>query len=171
MNPTDVSFQELETILAKECEAHEQLLSAATSVNSAMKESDLATLQRHTADLDEQVFQIGKLEEQRESLCSTLTRALGFTAQRTIKLAAIIEKAPAAIREKLVSLHALLKSALTKISYINISNRILLEEGLRLVHGQLQLMTRSGVQFEHYHARGNRATAALPYHPFINRTV
>jgi hypothetical protein len=171
MNPADVSFKELETILAKECEAHEQLLGAAASINSAIKESDLATLQQHTANLDEQVFQIGQLEEERKTCCSALSRALGLTAQGAVKLTAIIERAPAAIREKLAALQTLLKNALSKISHVNVSNRILLEEGLQLVHGQLKLMTQPGIRYTHYQSRGDRATSALPYHPFINRTI
>jgi hypothetical protein len=171
MNPSNGSFQELEAILAKEYEAHEQLLTAVASVNSAIKGSDLAALQGHTGRLDEQIFQIGRLEEQRQECCSALARTLGLAAQGTVKLAALVEKAPEALREKLAALHGLLKKAVATISRINISNRILLEEGLQLVRGRITVMTQPSEQFAQYRSRGNRAAAALPHRSLINRTI
>jgi phage I-like protein len=159
MNTTNASFEELETILSREYDAHAELLDAAMQVNAAVKESDLETLRLRTAHLDEKVSKIAEIEEQRTACCGTA------------RLAAIIGQAPPYLREKLYNLQTSLKAMLHKISRVNVANRVLIEEGLQLVQGTLALTMQPGVRFAHYRERGNRATAALPFHPFINRTV
>jgi hypothetical protein len=170
MNDTDTAFEELETILAKEYEAHEKMLSAATEVNVAIKKNDLATLQKNTSNLDEQVFQIEQIEEKRLACCSRLSLSIG-TGSEPVRLAAIIEKAPPLFREKLGQLQTALKNAIAKIAQITIANRILIEEGLTMVQGQFAIIMQSGMRFAHYEHKGGRATAALPYNPLFNRTI
>ena len=170
MNSTEMNFEELADILAKECEVHEHVLQASRLVNSAIKESDLDTLQKHTAYLDSQVFQVGQLEERRKDCCGALARALGI-GRPQVRLAALIEKAPAAIAGRLAGLHGSLRGALDKIFQMNVSNRVLLEEGLQLVRGRLELVVQSAGHFGGYGQRGGRATSKLPLHPFINRTA
>jgi hypothetical protein len=170
MNTTDTVFEELETILAKEYEAHEHLLSAATEVNAAIKKNDLTTLQTNTSNLDEQVFQIEQIEEKRMACCGKLSCSIGISSE-PVRLAAIIEKAPPLFREKLSLLQTALKNAVAKIAHITIANRILIEEGLTMVQGQFAIIMQSGIRFAHYEHKGGRATAALPYNPLFNRTV
>jgi hypothetical protein len=170
MNAVEMNYKELETILAKECEAHEQMFQATQAVNNAIRESDLPTLQKHTAYLDGKVCQVEQLEERRRDCCGALARGLGL-GRMPVRLAALIEKAPAAIAGKLAGLHASLRNALEKIAKANVSNRILIEEGLQLVRGRLDLVAQAAGRFDHYGQRGGRESAELPLHPFINRTI
>lgn len=170
MNDSNTVFEELQAILSREYEAHEHLLSAATEVNSAIKKNDLAALRKFTSNLDEKVFQIERIEERRQECCGALSRTIGFPAGN-VKLAAIIEKAPPLLKEKLTQLQAALKNALAKIAQLMVSNRILIEEGLAMVQGRFAIIMQSGARFAHYQRKGGRAAARLPCNPLFNRTV
>lgn len=170
MNDTTAAFEELQTILAREYEAHEQLLSAATEVNSAIKKNDLAALQKHTSNLDEQVFQIERIEERRVECCGSISQSIGVPAGN-VRLATIVEKAPPLLREKLAQLQTALKNALAKIAQLTVSNRVLIEAGLAMVQGQFAIIMQSGARFTHYEHKGGRATARLPCNPLFNRTI
>jgi hypothetical protein len=170
MNDHDTGFQELATILSKEFEAHEKLLSAATGINAAIRKSDLDTMQKRTSDLDEEVFQIQLIEEKRMECCSRLSRSIGIPGEK-VRLGAIIEKAPPTFREKLGTLQTALKNALAKIARVTVSNRILIEEGLATVKGHFAIIMRSGSKFAHYQQKGGRVMAALPCNPLFNRTI
>lgn len=170
MNDNTMVFEELQTILSKEHEAHEQILCAATEVNNAIKKNDLMTLQKHTSSLDEQVIQVEQIEEKRMECCNRLSKTIGMPGKE-VRLAAIIEKAPPLIREKLTRLHAALKNAIAKIAKITIANRIMIEEGLAMVQGQFAIIMQAGKKFSHYQNKGGRASARVPYNPLINRTI
>jgi hypothetical protein len=170
MNASALTFEELENVLAKECEAHEQMLQAAQAVNAAIRQSDLETLQKNTAYLDGRICLVEQLEERRKDCCGALARSLGI-GRASLKLSALIEKAPAAAAGKLAGLHTSLRGLLEKIAKVTVSNRILINEGLELVRGRLNLAAQSAGRFDHYGQRGSRATARAPLHPFINRTV
>jgi DNA repair exonuclease SbcCD ATPase subunit len=170
MNSTELAFEELETILAKECEAHKQMFRAATQVNSAIKESDLSTLQERSSYLDCQVAAVERLEQQRGECCALLSRTLGI--ERTIvKLATLIEKAPERFREKLSVLHGTLRQTINRISAINVSNSVLLEEGLELVRGRMSLIANPSERFTQYRQGGRMKSSSSCMHPFINQTV
>jgi flagellar biosynthesis/type III secretory pathway chaperone len=170
MNSIETNFEELTTILSKECQAHEHLLDAATGVNEAIKESDVPTLQMRSAHLDGQVSAIEQIEKLRGECCVTLSRELGIE-RTTVKLASLIEKAPARFREKLATLHRALKEIINKISTVNVSNRVLLEEGLELVRGRLSLIANPVDRFAQYRQGGRLKSSSMPLHPFINQTV
>lgn len=170
MNDSDMAFEELEVILAREYEVHEHLLRAATEVNAAIKKNDLLTLQKHTSNLDEQVFQIEQIEEKRMECCSRLSRSIGIRGEN-IRMATIIEKAPPLFGQKLKQLQAALKNALAKITRITIANRILIEAGLTMVQGQFSIIMQAGTRFAHYEHKGGHAVGTLPYNPLYNRTV
>jgi hypothetical protein len=170
VNDNDTIFEELETILSKEYEAHEQLLCAATEVNAAIKKNDLTVLQKHTSILDEQVLQVELIEEKRRECCGKLSHAIGISIEK-VRLGTIIEKAPPSFREKLAQLHASLKNTVAKIAKITLSNRIMIEEGLAMVQGQFAIIMQAGTKFAHYQNKGGRAAAAFPYNPLYNRTI
>ncbi|MBN2038265.1 MAG: flagellar export chaperone FlgN [Chitinispirillaceae bacterium] len=170
MNSTDCAYEELEAILTRECDAHEQLLTAATKVNSAIKESDLATLQNHTSHLDAKVAQIEQIELQRTDCCKALSRSLGID-RTPVRLTALIEKAPPRFRDTLSRLHRSLRSVLEKISNINVSNRVLLEEGLELVRGRFSLIATHQERFTQYRQGGRISGSKTMLHPFINQTI
>jgi hypothetical protein len=170
MNDTTTVFEELQTILAREYEAHEHLLNAATEVNCAIKKNDLAALQKHTSNLDDKVFQIEQIEERRKECCGAISQTIGFPAGN-VRLATIIDKAPPVLREKLAGLQTALKNALAKIAQLTVSNRILIEEGLAMVQGRFAIIMQSGARFTHYRHNGGRAAARLPCNPLFNRTA
>ncbi|MCU0608634.1 MAG: flagellar protein FlgN [Chitinispirillaceae bacterium] len=170
MNPTTAGFGELETILERETEAHEQMFNAAIQVNSAIKQKDLPAIQKQTASLDEHVVQIEKLEERRKECCASLSGGLGLNRE-SVRLATLIGKAPQACRDKLAQLQASLKSAVERIAKITVSNRILIEEGLLLVQGQFGIIMQSGSPFTNYRQYGNKAMSSLPCQSIINRTI
>jgi hypothetical protein len=170
MNSVDSIFEELESILANEYTMHEHLFNAATEVNAAIIKNDLNALQQQNAALDEQVFQIGQLEERRMECCARLSHAIGLSGER-VRLAAIIEKAPPFIREKLGMLHKALKNAIAGIRRITTTNRTMIEKGLAMVQGQFAIIMQSGSKFANYQHTGGRATATVPYNPLFNRTI
>ena len=172
MNDTAVAFEELESILVKECEMHELLLDAATGVNVAIKKNDLNTIQKHTGFLDDQVFQIEQIEARRIECCGKLSSAIGIPGKK-VRLGAIIEKAPPLFREKLKALQAALKNALAKIAKIMVSNRILIEEGLRMVQGQFAIIMQSasGSQYQQYQRKGGRSAPKHSSNRLFNQTI
>jgi hypothetical protein len=170
MNSIEMNYEELASILDKEFEAHEQLLSAATQVNDAIKGSDIATLQKRSSYLDKQVTMIEQIEQLRSDCCNALSRALGIE-RASVKLAALIEKAPARLHEKLSSLHRALKKLIGAISTINVSNRVLLEEGLELIHGRITIIANPADRFAQYRPSGRIRSTNAQLHPFINQTV
>lgn len=170
MNSIEMNYEELESILGKEFEAHKQLLSAATQVNDAIKESDISTLQKRSCHLDNQVSMIEQIEQLRRDCCNALSRALGIE-RTSVKLATLIEKAPARFREKLSSVHHALKKLIGNIATINVSNRVLLEEGLELVRGRIAIIANPTDRFAQYRQGGRLKSGNTQLHPFINQTV
>jgi hypothetical protein len=172
MNPTEASFEKLTSILEREYDAHEQLLGAAEGMGGAVKKSDLATLRKNTAEIDEQVSAIEALEGERLACCNELSTELGIRGNGPVRLGALIDRAPARQREKLAFLRASLRQTLRRISRNTVANRVLIEEGLLFVKGRIALVMQSGgARFAHYRAGGARAAAALPFHPFVNKTA
>lgn len=170
MNSVELNYEELSSILGRECDAHEQLLRAACQVNEAIKGSDITALQARSASLDNQIALIEQIEMQRSDCCGALSRALGIE-RASVKLAMLIEKAPLRFREKLAAMHRTLKEVLSRISTVTVSNRVLLEEGLELVRGRLSLIANPTDRFSQYRQGGRLKTTATPLHPFINQTV
>jgi DNA repair exonuclease SbcCD ATPase subunit len=170
MNSIEGNFEELTAILSNEYKAHEQLLEAASQMNDAIKESDITQLQKRSSYLDNQVAMIEQLEQQRNDCCKTLSRALGIE-RASVKLATLISNAPEQCREKLSSLHDALKKIITTISTVNVSNRVLLEEGLELVRNRLALIANPIDRFTQYRQGGRIKQAHASLHPFINQTV
>ncbi|MBN1129517.1 MAG: flagellar export chaperone FlgN [Chitinispirillaceae bacterium] len=171
MNSTELTFEELETILVKEVDTHHRLFRTATQVNEALKQSDLSAIQERSSYLDSLVALIERLELQRSECCALLSRKCGIDRAR-IKLGALIEKAPPRFREKLSSLHGALKQIINRISTVNVSNSVLLEEGLELVRGRMSLIANPSERFTQYRQGGRMNTASsTSLHPFINQTV
>ena len=171
MDPHNDYFKKLESVLAREYEAHEELLGAAERLGSAVKESNLETLRKCTAGLDEQVSLVARLDDERAACCTSLSAALGLEGSGTVRLGAIIDRAPQTLRDRLRSLHASFKAMLRKVSCVTGADRILLEEGLRHVRGRLRIAMQSPVRFVHYRKGGARSAESLPVHPFVNKTV
>jgi DNA repair exonuclease SbcCD ATPase subunit len=170
MNSIEMNYEELASILDKEFDAHEQLLSAASQVNDEIKGRDIATLKKRSSHLDNQVTMIEQIEQLRSDCCNALSRALGIE-RTSVKLATLIEKAPARLREKLSSLHRALKELIGTISTVNVSNRVLLEEGLELIHGRIAIIANPVERFAQYRQGGRLRSANAQLHPFINQTV
>lgn len=170
MNSPDARYEDLETILTREHEVHEEMTRAAADLNDAIRASDLDTLRMRSAALDEKVIRMGQLEEQRIDCCAAISRALGFRSAG-VKLAVLVENAPARFREKLAALHASLKKAIDNLSSITVSNHVLLEEGLGLVRARFALAAQPAGRFDRYRSGGSRVSAGLPCHSFINRTA
>jgi hypothetical protein len=170
MNSIEMNYEELESILGREFEAHGQLLSATTQVNEAIKGNDIPALQNRSSHLDSQISMIEQIEQLRGDCCNSLSRALGIE-RAPVKLATLIEKAPARFREKLSSLHRALKKLMGDISIINVSNRVLLEEGLELVRGRVAIIANPIDRFTQYRQGGRLKPANTQLHPFINQTA
>lgn len=170
MNSTELAFEELETILTRECEAHEGLFRAASEVNKAIRESDLGALQERSSRLDGQVVAIERLEERRGECCAVLSKNLDID-RSPVKLATLCEKAPQHFRDRLSKLHVALKQIVARIATINVSNTVLLEEGLELVRGRMSLFANPSNRFAQYRNGGRMRTSSAPLHPFINQTI
>ena len=171
MDPNNAFFKKLESILAREYEAHEQLLGAAERLGSAVKESDLATLRKCTAGLDDHVSMVARIEDERAEFCTALSASLGLAGRGALRLSAIIDRAPLSLRDRLRGLQASFKTLLRKISFVTVADRVLLEEGQHLVRSKLMLMMPSPARFVNYRQGGARAAECRQTNPFVNKSV
>jgi hypothetical protein len=167
---TDSAFKELEAILRKESGEHEKLLAIVHAINDAARAGNVEAVRRETARLDMQAACAERLEAERTACCAALSAALSLPKE-SVKLSAIVARAPEERRSILASLGASLRATMAGIAAVNRANRILCEEGVRFAQGKLDIILRSTARYRGYRAGGCRYTAALPVHPFINRTV
>jgi hypothetical protein len=125
-------IQELESILKQELDLHNSLLHVAKEFNGAIKENDIEMIQKKTTEQDEHICSIERLEESRNNCCKALHQQFNI-AINNIKLTHIIDKMPENWKSRLAQLHSSLKAVIQELSFINSSNRILLEEADRII--------------------------------------
>jgi flagellar biosynthesis/type III secretory pathway chaperone len=128
-NNNNNSFLELIDVLDKEYACHLLLLSAAEEMNTALKQNRVEDIRRTSKKYDEYTFTIKELEEKRlmlsDLICKKDTSKAGHA-----NLLMVIENAPEELKEKISNLRGKIKDIVAKISKINYSNQVLLQEAL-----------------------------------------
>ena len=162
-------LERLEQVLKAELDTHSALVVTARAFNQALKEENIESIQQHRAAHDEALCKIEKLEEQRIECCSVLAQSFGFS-KKQLKLAQLLDKIPEAWRARLSAVRQALKSKITELSKLTISNRILLEEGLRIIEHTFSLVQQGSNKYAGYGKRG-QSMVGPPLDSLINRTA
>jgi hypothetical protein len=161
-------LEKLEQILSVEIEVHDIFLAAAHEFNAAIKNQNLADIDRQRAIHDETICRIEQLENERISCCTVLAGSLGIV-KKPLKLGMLLEKVPQQWRNRLGSLQMALKSKIGELSKISTSNRILLEEGLRVVGSTFSFVQQAaGSRYAAYGKHG-RSVAGPALQSMVNR--
>ncbi|MBN1306374.1 MAG: flagellar export chaperone FlgN [Chitinispirillaceae bacterium] len=163
------NLEKLEKVLISELDAHTSLLRSGYEFNIAIREENIDKIDRQRAIQDETICRIEKLEEQRVACCTLLARSLGIV-KKPLRLAMLFEKMERPWRERLETVQQSLKEKINELSNISGSNRILIEEGLRMVGKTFSLLQQAGRKYAAYGERGQSVTGPARQ-PFINRTV
>jgi hypothetical protein len=162
-------FEKLERILKNELDVHHTFVTTAQVFNSAVREDNIGEIDRQRTAQDETICRIEKLEEERILCCSNLAARMGIT-RKPVKIALLIGKMPAEWRDRIAEVHRALKQKLMELSKITVSNRILLEEGLKVVTHTFSLIQQGEKRYAVYEQRGRTAPAGT-LQSIINRTV
>jgi flagellar biosynthesis/type III secretory pathway chaperone len=149
----DKELQELESILKSELELHDALCETARLFNDAIRSNDLALMQKHILEQDEKICKIEHLEESRITCCSELSKNIVSPA-KDAKMSAIIDAISPDWKKRLSPLQSSLKSVINKLSKINTSNRILLEEANTIINKTFDMIRHSQDHLQSYSAQG-----------------
>ena len=164
------TLEQLEQVLTSELDVHDAFLVSARQFNKAIREQDLAGIDRERGVHDATVCRIEKLEGERMSCCRVLAQSLGVRRD-PVKLNVLLEKLPAQWRERLGRLQDALKTRIAELSKLSTSNRILLEEGLRVVHATCSFVRQSaGSRYAPYGKHG-RTVSGPTVQTMINKTA
>ena len=163
------TLEKLESILKSELDVHVSFLVSALELNRVLREEDLVKIDRQRHVQDETVCRIEKLEEQRREYCAAIAQSLGI-AKRPVKMAMLIEKLPQQWRDRLGALQRALREKISELSKISVSNRLLLEEGLRIADNTIAMVRKVGRKYGAYGHYGQTLSSPLTT-SIINRTV
>jgi hypothetical protein len=163
-------LEKLEQVLHSECTVHDEFLGSAQEFNKVIREQDLAAIDRQRAVHDATICRIEKLESERIACCRVLAGSLGINRE-PLKMSMLLEKIPTRWRERLHTLQETLKLKIAELSQISTSNRILLEEGLRVVQTTYSYVQQAvGNRYAPYGKHGRTIISAAPQN-IINRTA
>ena len=162
-------IERLEAVLKSELETHSSLLASAQEFNGALREENVAKIDRQRTAHDDMICRIEKLEEQRSECCSTLARSLGIGG-KPLRMSMLLEKLPPRWRERLSSVQRSLREKVNELSKINLANRILLEEGLRMAEHTFSMVRQAGPKYTAYGTRG-QSVSGPAVRTIVNRTI
>ena len=162
-------FEKLENILKSELDIHHVFLKTAQEFNSAIREENLGDVDRQRTIQDETICRIEKLEDERKLCCGDLASRFGIT-KKQVKLTMLLVKMPEAWRMRIEQVHKALKEKVAELVKISVSNRILLEEGLKVATHTFSAIQQCGNRFAGYGQSGKPATGSA-LRSIINRTV
>ena len=163
------NLHELESILKQELDIHNDLYETALLFNGAIKKNNIDLMQQHTIEQDEKICLIERLEETRKNCCMALSNSFDPPI-KVFKLSAFIDSISPEWKEKLSHLHISLKSTINRLTKINTSNRILLEEANTIINKTFDMIRYSQDHLQSYSSQGKiakqRSGCAL-YHNVI----
>lgn len=165
----DDLLEKIEQILQQELDIHEALISTSEHFNQAIKQEDVGSIHKHSADQDEKINLIARCEEQRMHYCTSLCTELGITVASP-RLATILERIPLQWRERLGKIQVVLKQRTKMLARLSIANRILIEEALLILNNTFALIQNA---HKKYHAYGmyGKSTAVPAMRTIINQTA
>jgi len=164
----DKLLEQLVDILKSESALHQDLLKTANALNEALKAKDLDSIESCTSIHDEQVYQIGRLEEKRIE-CTCEIAGLQKINEEYLKMDCLLQRIPQKWRTSLSELQLKLREQIRELSNINTSNRILLQEGISFINSNI-LMFQSSPRTHQYGGKGKSAVIATGRN-LINKVV
>jgi hypothetical protein len=162
-------LEKLETVLQSEVDMHATMIVSSQEFNAALRSGDLAIIDRQRIVQDEAICKIEHLETQRMDCCTAAAEVLGII-KKPLRLTQLLDKIPNDWRTRLEKVHSALKGKINELTAINISNRILLEEGLKMLGNTFSIVRQAGKKYAGYGNQG-QVTASPPFRSIINRTV
>jgi flagellar biosynthesis/type III secretory pathway chaperone len=147
-------FLELETTLNEELGLYRRLLVAASAMNEALKCESVDNVRKNSKEYDDVTVAIEALEEKRLSQSDVIARHYGL--HNHVNLLRITEVAPAADKSRLLALRNELRTAIMELQKKNISNRVLLTEGLGVIAKTLALVATASEKISGYKQKGNK---------------
>ncbi len=135
---------ELVSVLNKESEEYEQLLSLSQRKTPVIVQGDIATLQEITDEEQKRIDTVTQLEKERMTCMVDIGKVIGREAE-TIMLADLVralDRSPADQRE-LEDAHRRLKDVLKHLHEVNSRNRELLSTALEMVEFDLNIIRAS----------------------------
>jgi hypothetical protein len=161
----DTILEELYEVLSRQARTQEDLLSTAGSMAESIRGRDIEGIQRLTAVYDDQIGAAEMLEEKRLSLCERIGRIVlpGGAAS----LGEIARKAGSPWTERLLAIRESLKKTMGRLSRLNHSNRIMLEEALHGLGRSMELMFEAP-QKQGMYQKGGRFAAGGPRKALLN---
>ncbi len=151
---TKTPFDEISSILIHESDIHHQLITSAESMNSCLRSGNHDALGSATLVYDDLICRLEKVEERRIELCSKISTTNSLNSGA--KLSTLLQFASDETRTVLEKISFDLKELVRKLSAINESNRVLLEESLNALGASLDMIKESSQQYKGYRHRGDR---------------
>ena len=163
-------LEKLEQVMQSELAVHDDLLASSREFNRAIRENDIENIDRQRSVQDATICRIEKLESERRSCCAVLAQSYGIVKQ-PLKLAMLIEKVPKQWCDRLGELQRALKDRLAELAKISASNRILLEEGMRMVQATFGFVRQAAAGRYCAYGKHGRTVAGPAVQSIINRTI
>ncbi|MDD5673486.1 MAG: flagellar protein FlgN [Chitinivibrionales bacterium] len=167
----DNELEKLIALLTQLYAVHNQLLEIGTAMNCAIKARNLPEIQRMLHHFDTAAGKVQELEEERLACCDTLAASIGGGLRRHLTLTALLDLLPQGqARTRLADLRRDLKAAINALTKINVSNRILLNEGIQYIGMTVALASHLHIKFTNYKTGGAK-TGGPRQSNLINRVV
>lgn len=165
----DNILKELEHILNKEQESHASLFKLAKELNKALRENNITEIDRLRKLYDESTFNIEKLEEQRLYYCATLKELLGIKTTH-FNLNTLINLIPENWKQRLLTIQKNMRKIINELSNITISNKILIEEGIKVINISISNIYKLNNRYYCY-KRSGKNEKNYSFNGLINKTV
>ncbi|KMQ52494.1 hypothetical protein CHISP_0761 [Chitinispirillum alkaliphilum] len=150
-------FEDIVAILRQEKEIHHSLINSAESINASIRNGNQQELSSFTTVYDEQICRLEKMEERRIEIYSGLCQ--DYNIAHSAKLSSVLHHAPEKTRGALEEASSQLKELITKLSAVNESNKILLEESLNALNYTFDTVKQSSQRFKGYRHKGDQKTS------------
>jgi flagellar biosynthesis/type III secretory pathway chaperone len=148
------TLTELTEVLERETEQNGQLLEEAERKRTAVIEGDLDTLETILRREQALIAEVEAAEARRQPLAEAACRQLGLGAP--VKMARIIDKAPAPHAERLADVRARLRGVLDQLRFRTEQNANLLQASIRHVDGFLHMVAETSAPDPVYGRDGRR---------------
>lgn len=147
-------FDEIISILGQELDIHNLLIKSAEKINDCVRRGDHETLSSATVAYDEQICRLEKVEEHRIECC--LKACKEHNLNTTAKISSLLQFATEQSAKHLENIAFQLKEKVKKLSAVNESNKILLQESLNVLGASFEMIKESSQQFKGYRHRGDQ---------------
>lgn len=164
----DALLDKIEKILTAEVDLHQEMLKSSLDFNVAIKNGDNEGIIKQKNMHDTALCTLERLEEERIASCKDVAQALGIM-RSPLKLSMLLGSISAEWKKRLEKQQMLLWGKISELSALNTSNRILLEEGLKMIAATFDCIKKSGNRFSGYGKSGQTMSSSLM--SIINRTA